>query len=304
MSSGAKVVSALVKQTDRKQIPQSGWKILPLVSNGLTVSAELTNSETLADSRIAKAGMVTGLGVEGDIEVELMFETYDDLIAAAFWNEWKNGGSNKKTLDIGSTKTQFAISKDFTDINVNHVFTGCVLSKFSLSVDASSLVKATFGFKGLGYQESNSTSFAKSPAKTPDSAKASSLSIGDIKVDGSKLNVCVESFSFELDNQTEVQKCLGSEIYGGNILAMVANASGSMTIAYSPEAHDIIKKQLTGSTIAIEFPIMFGTNKYIIKVPKAQISGEIPSPSGSDLVTVDVSYTVVDESPIIEKHTA
>lgn len=157
---------------------------------------------------------------------------------------------------------------------------------------------------GLGYQESKTASFAKNPTAQADTAKASGLSIGEIKVNGTKLDVCVESFSFELDNQTEVQKCLGDNIYGGNILAMLTNITGSMTIAYSQKAHEMISNQMTGATLSLELPIKFGNSKYVIKIPKFQVSGEIPSPSGTDLVTVDLSYTVVDESPVIEKHTA
>ena len=66
----------------------------------------------------------------------------------------------------------------------------------------------------------------------------------------------------------------------------------------------MISNQMTGATLSLELPIKFGNSKYVIKIPKFQVSGEIPSPSGTDLVTVDLSYTVVDESPVIERHTA
>lgn len=302
MSSGAKVVSAIAVQTDKDTNPVSGWKILPVVSNGLTVSASLTESELIADGRVAKSGMVTGGEISGEIDTELMFGVYDDLLAAAFWSDWQDGTPD--TLQIGSTKKQFAITKDFTDINVNHIFKGCVVNSFALEVDAESLVKVKFGMMGLGYEESNTVSFAKTPTPAQDGKKASGLSIGTIKVDSTQIGVCVEAFKFELDNQAEVQKCLGDNIYGGNILAMLANATGSLTLAYSQAAHNIIKEQLTGRTFSLEVPIEFDSQKYVIKIPKMQVNGEIPSPSGKDLVTVDVNYTVVDESPIIERHEA
>ena len=305
MSSGAKVVSAIAVQTNKDTNPTTGWKILPVVSNGLTVSASLTESEIIADGRVAKSGMVTGGEISGEIDTELMFGVYDDLIAAAFWSDWVTGTpATLATLKIGSTKKQFAITKDFTDIGVYHVFKGCVVNSFSLEVDAESLVKVNFGIMGLGYEASNTASFAKSPTTATDGKKASGLSIGTIKVDGTQIGVCVEAFKFELDNQAEVQKCLGDNIYGGNILAMLANASGSLTLAYSQAAHNIITEQLTGRTFSLEVPIQFDTKKYVIKIPKMQVSGEIPSPSGKDLVTVDVNYTVVDESPVIERHEA
>lgn len=303
MSSGAKLVTAYIKQTDIKAVPNTGWKTLPNITNGLSVSSELTASEMLDGGRIAKAGMATSASVSGDIESELMFGAFDDLIAAAFWSEWNTTNPKLHTLSVANTKSSFAIAKDFSDINVNHIFKGCVVSKFSLSVDTSNLAKVTFSFTGLGYDENTIKSFATSPAVTPDSTKASGLSVDNIKLDGQPIGVCVESISFEIDNQTEVQKCLGNNIYGGNVLAMLANVSGSMTIAYSPQAHEVLKKQITGQTLALEFEIKFKEGeKYVLKLPKVQVSGEIPSPSGKDLATADVSFTVVDESPVLQKH--
>lgn len=305
MSSGAFVVSAYAKQKN-KTIPETGWRSLPNITNGLSVSSELASSEMLSGGRVARSGMVVSAVVQGDIETELMFGAYDDLLAAAFWSDWTNATNNKPaSLTIGTTKHQFAISKDFTDISVYHAFLWCVVSKFSLTVDTSSLIKMKFGITGLDYKHTKNQSFAKNPVATPDSAKASGLSIGEIKLDGAKLDVCVESFSFEIDNQTEVQKCLGDNIYGSDVLAMLANISGSMTIAYNQKAHDIITNQLSGSMLSLEIPINFDSgNKYVIKIPKLQVTGNIPSPSGTDLAVADVSYTAVDNSPIIEKHVA
>ena len=122
---------------------------------------------------------------------------------------------------------------------------------------------------------------------------------------GAAIGVCVEAFTFELDNQAEIQKCLGSNLYGGNIHAMIANASGSMTIAFSEKAYDILELQRTGGTMSIEVPIEFedGTG-YTIELPKVQISGDIPSPTGSELVTAEVTYTAVDESPVLTRITS
>ncbi|UNU74107.1 phage tail tube protein [Moraxella nasovis] len=306
MSSGAKVVTAYAKQTT-KTVPTTGWKILPNIKNGLSVNNTLTDSEMLSGSRIKSAGMVTGGEVAGEIETELQYGVYDELLEAAFFNEWQADARNTKLkkLSIGDTKKMFAISKDFSDINVNHVFTGCVINSLKIDITTDNLIKANFGVMGQGYQHSKETSFAKSPATATVGKPASGLSIGTIKKDGADIGICVESFSFEIDNGAEVQKCLGDNIYGGNIVAMLANISGSLTLAYGVKSHDLIVNQLTGATVSLEIPISFNeTDKYIIKIPKMQVSGEIPSPSGSDLVTVDVSYTVVEESPIIEKHQA
>ncbi|OOR86633.1 hypothetical protein B0181_11580 [Moraxella caviae] len=306
MSSGAKVVTAIAKQTDIKKLATTGFKILPNKSNGLNNSIELTESELVSDSRLKREGMPTGGTVEGDIETELMFGVFDELIAAAFWSEWKQGQAGQPdTLEVGDTRSMFTITKDFTDIGVFHAFGACHVNSLSLDVGTDSLVSLSLGFKGLDYQHSKTTSFAKTPKKAEDSPKASGLNIGDILIDGQNIGVCVEAFKFEIDNGAEVQKCLGDNKYGGNVLAMFATISGSMTIAYSPKAHDILTNQITGATLAVQIPIEFENGKkYILKLPKVQISGDIPSPSGSDLVTAEVSFNVVGQSPVLERYTA
>ena len=305
MSSGARVITSIVEQTDQKVIPQTGWTILPNITNGLTVSNELTNSEMLSGGRIAAAGMVTGGSISGDIEAELQYGTYDQLLAAAFFNNWIVNTGTPDTLVIGDIKKIFAIAKDFTDVNVNHLFTGCVVNSLKIDITTDDLVKVTFGIMGQGYQHSKTLSFAKSPAVVAPGKAASGLSIGTILKDGVDIGICVESFSFEIDNQAEIQKCLGDNLYGGNILAMLANISGSMTLAYGAASHDLIVNQLTGATVALEVPINYSNKqKYVIKLPQVQVTGDIPSPSGTDLATVDVNYTAVNASPVLEKHKA
>lgn len=299
MSSGAKVVSAYVAQTDKDVIPSTGWKVLPNITNGLNNATTLTDSEMLNGARIKSQGQVTSGEITGDISAELMYETYDDFMAAAFWNDW---GLTDNTLVIGDKRKFFAVTKDFTDINAFYAFKGVHVNTLSIEVATDGIVKVTFGLMGLGYETNKTASFATSAALPVLSEKASGISIGDILHNGTDIGVCVEAFTFELDNQSEIQKCLGSNLYGGNIHAMIANASGSMTIAFSQKAYDIIELQRTGGVMSIEVPIMFNaTEGYNIKLPKVQISGDIPSPSGNELVTADVTYSVVDESPIITK---
>ena len=298
MSSGAKVVSAFAAQTDKDVLPMSGWKTLPNITNGLNNTTTLTDSEMLNGTRVKSAGMVTSGEITGDLSAELMYETYDDFIAAAFWNDWSAGGE----LTISDTRKFFAVSKDFTDIAAYYVFKGVHVNTMSIEVATDGIVSTTFGLMGLGYETKNTASFATSAAAPVLSPKASGISIGDIKHNDAPIGVCVEAFTFELDNQSEIQKCLGSNLYGGNIHAMIANASGSMTIAFSEKAYDILELQRTGGTMSIEVPIMFNdTDGYVITLPKVQISGDIPSPTGNELVTAEVTYSVVDESPIIKK---
>lgn len=301
MSSGAKVVSAFVAQTDKDVLPTTGWKVLPNITNGLNNATTLTDSEMLNGTRVKTSGMVTGGEITGDISAELAYGVYDDFLAAAFWNDWTVGGE----LTIGDTRKMFAVTKDFADIAAFYAFKGVHVNTLSIEITNDSIINVTFGLMGLGYETQKTVSYSAGAVATIVGAKASGLSVGNILHNGTVIDVCVEAFSFELDNQSEIQKCLGSNMYGGNIFAMIANCSGSMTIAFSEKAYDILELQRTGGVMSIEVPIEFedGTG-YTIELPKVQISGDIPSPTGNELVTAEVTYMAVDESPILTRITA
>lgn len=301
MSSGARVKTAYVKQTDKDVIPPTGWRIVPNISNGLNNATTLTDSEMLNGTRVKAQGMVTSGEISGDLSAELLYGTYDDLLEAAFWNDW-TAPTGAAELTIGDKRKMFAMSKDFEDIKAFYAFKGVHVNKLTIEVTTDGIIKITFGLMGLGYETKKTVTYATGATPAVVGDKASGMSIGDIKYNGTAIGVCVEAFTFELDNQAEIQKCLGSNMYGGNIFAMIANASGSMTIAFSEKAYDILELQRTGGTMSVEVPITFPDGSgYTIVVPKAQISGDIPSPSGNELVTADVTYTAVDESPIIKR---
>ena len=248
MSSGAKVVSAYVAQTDKDVLPTEGWKVLPNITNGLNNATTLTDSEMLNGTRVKTQGIVTSGEITGDISAELAYGVYDDFLAAAFWNDWTVGGE----LTIGDTRKMFAVTKDFADINAFYAFKGVHVNTLSIEITTDGIVNITFGLMGLGYETQKSISYSAGAAATIVGPKASGLSVGDILHNGTAIGVCVEAFSFELDNQSEIQKCLGSNMYGGNIHAMIANASGSMTIAFSEKAYDILELQRTGGVMSIE----------------------------------------------------
>ena len=113
MSSGSRVVSAFVAQTDKDVLPTTGWKVLPNITNGLNNATTLTDSEMLNGTRVKTQGIVTSGEITGDLSAELAYGVYDDFLAAAFWNDWTAGGE----LTIGDTRKMFAVTKDFADIN-------------------------------------------------------------------------------------------------------------------------------------------------------------------------------------------
>lgn len=301
MSRGSKVVLSYAKQTAVETKPTTGWKILPRTSDSLNNTVELTDSETINDSRLRTAGMVTSANAEGDVEVEMIKATYDDLIAAAAGNEWVIGTPVKtNTVTFGGdVVTNFAIEKNHKDIGQYHYWSGMRVNSFSLDIPESGFIGMTFGFMGAGYVASETAS-ATTPAAAITTPKATSLSVSDIQIDGvtTKGVSCVTAFSFELNNNIERQNCLGAGLYGSAFLEMMADMTGSLTLAYSKNTQSMLNKQLTGAPIKIEVTIKFPDNStYILTIPKAQVSGDIPS-GGMDKLEASLTYTVYADAPI------
>lgn len=233
MSRGSTIVVAYAPQTTN-EVPKTGWKILPYVSNGLSASFENTESQTITDSRLTQAGLVTGGQVQGDIEVEFAKDAYDDWLAAAAFSEWK---SNVLTFAGNSAKT-FAVEVGYKDVGIYHYYGGVRVNTLKLALSDTGYATCTFGVMGTDYKNQNDTPYSKSPTKSANLQRVTSLSVEDIKIDGvtTKGVACVTEFSFEIDNNIQAQKCLGDGIFAGALLEMMAKMSGAMTLAYGKKS--------------------------------------------------------------------
>ena len=299
MSRGSKIQIAYAPQTT-DTVPSTGWKILPYKSNGLTASFENTDSETIADSRIQQAGLVTSGSLSGDIEVEFAKNAYDDFLAAVACNNW-----NTNTLTFGGDVVKkFAIEVAFKDVGIFHYYGGTRINTLELSLSSDNYASAKFGFMGSDYQNQNDTAYSKSPTSAGELQRVTALSVEDIQIDGvtTKGVACVTEFNFKVDNNIQEQRCLGDGIFAKNLLEMMAKMEGSLTLAYGKKAQEIINKQMTGATVAISIVLKFpDDSNYTLNIPKAQVNGETPSGGMNDLITQAVNYTVVEQAPTITK---
>lgn len=290
MSRGTKVVLNYAPQTDVATKPTTNWKNLPYKSEGLDHKVELTDSETIVDSRIKTAGIPTKASVEGDIEVEFAKSAFDDLIEAAAGNLW----ATNKLVFGGNVQKMFAIEKAFSDVALYHYFKGMRVNTFKLDIPQQGFIGATFGFTGQGY-ETGAAAYSAAPAATSVAQKASNITVGDIKINGSSLKgvACATAFSFELNNNIDSVPCLGGGLYPQNLLEMMADITGSMTLEYATVAQGYLGNQITGAPISIEVTIKTPDNSsYVLTIPKAQISGSLPT-GGKDQTRAELSYTVI-----------
>lgn len=298
MSSGSKQITRYgVETTIGTQA--AAWQVMAFRTNGLNETPTTTDSTSIKDGRIPSGSYVTGSEVAGDIETEFAYGIQDALLECVAFNPWVNnvltfGGTVRKTLSL---------LKGYTDINNYHVFTGCHVNTWSLSIATDEIVTSTFGIMGLARTASNTPPSGEvTPA--PNAVAFTALSVGDIKFNDVAVagQMCVTGLDVTFDNTAQVQKCLNYENDVGAILETLLNVSGTANLAWSVGAADLYEKQFTNTPVSISWKIKNGAgDAYLLELPEVLLSMELPSGASGDILAVDATFTVKDIAPRITR---
>lgn len=292
MSSGAKIQTKIVEETTPGETPSPAeWDFLRLTSNTLSPNVGTETSSEIRDSRMGSGSIITSLDYSGELGFEFSALTFDKLLAAAFFGDWDEGG----VLAIGDTRHTFSVQKAYKDVNVYHLFRGLHVGSMSLDIPEEGIVTGSFALAGLGYEDAT-TDFTTGVDDTTNPATGtiamgSANSVGTITIDGTSLEgtACISALSMEINNNLQVQRCLGQAGPGAQIETQAA-ITGSITLAWSAASYQIWKKMFTRAFIDIVFPLTDGTNTYEFRIPKAEVDGELPDAGNEDIVQVQLNY--------------
>lgn len=299
MSSGAKVVSHIIKEVTPGVTPTGTWDTLRLTGNALTPTVNVAVSDEITDSRISQGSVATSTDIGGDLTAEFSFGSFDQLLEAAFYGTWTGD-----VLSVGDTRNTFSIAKGYSDVGVYSVFKGSHVSTFALDIPSDGKVTATFNMACLDYADSEDP-IVVSPNAPTTTPFLSNNNIGTVMVDGENLEgqACVSAMTINLDNSLQAQRCIGNTKLGpGAQIATEAAITGTITLAWSKRAWEIWKKTFTRLPISVVFPITDALgNKYTFNFPAVEVDGELPSGGKRDLIEVTLNYTVAKLSPTITR---
>lgn len=302
MSSGAKVVSHIIKEVTPGVTPTGTWDTLRLTGNALTPTPNTEVSDEITDTRLSQGSVVTSIDIGGELTAELSFSSFDQLLEAAFYGQWTDD-----VLRVGDKRTTFSIAKGYTDIGVYGVFKGAHVSTFALDIPSEGKVVATFGMACLDYADSENP-IVVSPNAPTTTPFLSNINVGTILVNGESMGgkACISAMTINLDNSLQTQRCLGSDKLGpGAHIATEAAITGSLTLAWSKAAWQLWKNTFTRLPISVVFPISDSLgNKYTFAFPAVEVDGELPSGGKRELIEVTLNYTVAKQSPTITREAA
>lgn len=299
MSSGAKQVTRYGVETT-VGTAATKWQVLGFTSNSLDAAPQTTESQTIKDTRIAAGTLVTGVEVQGDIETEFTYGTQDELLECVAFNKW---AANVLTFG-GTTRKTISVVRGFTDVDNYHLFTGCHINQWTLSIPDGGIVTSKFSIMGMGRKASAVVPTGTVTAAV-DAVQFTSVSVGDILIDGAvKDGMCVSQLDLTIDNSMQIQKCLGKKDNNGigAILETLMKGSGSVTISWSKNTAELYEKQFLNIPIGISYSLADSAgNEYVLALPQVLLSAPLPSGGGGDLLTTQFSFTVKDTAPTLTR---
>src|SRR6056297_120376 len=209
-------------------------------------SEELRSDRQIVDLR---HGMFS---VTGDIPVELSYGAFDDLIAAAMFNDW----ASDDTIETGTTQSSLRIQRAFTDLGEYHEFTGCVPSSWSVSIAPNSIITSTFSFMGKTMETSQTLTGGSNPA---DNAPFDSFS-GYVREGGNTSSeeiAVVTGIDFTLENNLDPMQVVGNNKAVG-LAEGRANVTGTLAAYFASST--LLDKFLNETESVLQFQLSDGTN--------------------------------------------
>lgn len=140
MSSGAKVVSAYVRETNPGVTPTGvPWNLLKRTSWGLGPTQNTNDNDEIGGTRMAQGKSMGTVDVGGDVEAKFRWGQHDEFLASCFGSEWVNNA-----LTMGNDRIAFSLATYASDVGVASIVRGAQVSVFQLEVPNDGDVTATF----------------------------------------------------------------------------------------------------------------------------------------------------------------
>lgn len=301
MSSGAKVVTAYIRETTPGTTPTTGtWNLLKRSSFGVGPSQNMIDNDEIGGSRMAQGRSTGTVDVGGDVGAKFRWGQHDDFLASCFGAEWKSN-----VLNMGNDRLAFSIASYAEDIGVASIARGCQVGTFQLAIPSDGDITATVTFAGLGFDtKADDTSYYSNPADGAGDLRYTFKEVTAISLNGiaGGDGFCVDTFNIQFDNNLQTQRCIGSgNPFAGANIPTTFTPSGSITLSWSKEAYNAWKKTLSGETMQFGFTLENDEGKYVFNFPAVQVDGDWPDGGNTDIVQVQLNITAADTPPTITR---
>lgn len=287
---GAKTMTLMVPETTYGTVPDDAASkavLLPFNSNGIAVSQNTANSETIRGNRNPEEAIKGNVSVEGDLVIPVDYNCFGYLLAAAFNNPTTVAGTGNyvHTYKITNNQPSFILEKVFPGISQYIRAVGCKVGSLAISVGGDGELTATVSVMGKN-ETLQSTTIASNPSK-PALKRAQNFQ-AKLKIGGTECAVAT-SFSLTVDFGLDGD----SYAIGTNGLRQ-AICEGLVTVSGEIEAFFKDNTMLTlaenNTETSAQLTLTDGTNTLDFKMPEIKFARTSPAISGPAGVKQTLSY--------------
>ena len=259
-------------------------KYLRFKGETLNPGFETVRSDEIRADRSDQDIIKVGAKAAGNVEIELSYGSYDDLLEAVMCNTWVVDGvdTDKFTLVNGVVDKFFTIQKKLSDVTQFFNFTGSKINTFNCQIAPGAIVTGTFGVMArAGARTGSQFGGATTPAGTTTTPMNGSSGVTVNTIDTLAIPGGLMNFSLSINNNRREQDAVGSDLAQDIVMGRF-EATGDFEVYF---ADGTLFDKLAAQTPFAFQTKMAGpgtTNEIWIDIPKAKFeSGEVVA-SGTD----------------------
>ena len=263
--------------------PTSSPVLTPIRHTGTTLglSKDAIESEELRQDRQVANFRHGNKSVGGDINFELSYGTFDDLIEATLCGTW-----DTDVVLAGVTRRSFTIERFHADVAKYLRSTGCNFNSMSLWIAPNSMVTGSFGI--IGKSMSVSASLLAGATYDDDTTSEPFDSFTGSITEGGGSIATITSLELTVDNGAEALYVVGSD---STLLPSVGKSMVTGTVTAYFENSTLIDKFIAETSSALVFVLTdLDGSSYTFTLPNIKYNSGNPEVSGPGAVTVSLDF--------------
>lgn len=289
-ASGSNHDTFIIEETVYGETPATpAWKLIPHLGNTLQLAKESVESQTLRSNRQRSDPRHGNESITGNINVELAWGLYDDLLEAALMGAW-----TLDVLKVGTERRSFSVLRHFKDINQYMVFRGVEVSSVAFSIQPNSLVTANFSLLGQSMDTTlpAGSTFPAAAAHVPMSSWDGSVSEG-----GSAIAI-ITSIEPSVENNMNALFVVGQK---QTLRPDVGMSTTTGTISAYFQDLVLLNKYRNETISSLSFETVDPAgNKYTFLAPRVKYMSATTDVSGEGALTVPLNYTMMYDGATTE----
>ena len=183
----------LVAETSFNETPANPvFKSVRYTGESVAFNRRSVTSNEIRDDRMTSDLVAVGADVGGDINIELSYESFDDIIAAALCSSWSAPVGGVSTMKNGVERKSFTLQKHFQDlaIPIFQSFSGCRIGGLTLDFQTAQILTGKFSVMGCTALNST-TQFAGASVTYPGDGNTpmnAVTNLSQIEKDGGRIS--------------------------------------------------------------------------------------------------------------------